>query len=184
MRPLHHGMSDPNDIKIFILYLLDAINYPLDYETVHDVCIQNGYVEAFDFAQAFSKLEELGHVLKDTYGSETVYVISDTGRMVANELQSELMLSIREKSLKSAMRLLSFKKRRAKLKASVTERADGKYTLHCEISDPLGSILSVDLCAPSRLQAEEIKRRFEKEPETTYRRLLSVLSGDADYALS
>ena len=184
MKTYQNGISDPNDIKILILYLLDEINYPLDYEIIHDIVAHSGYIARFDFAEAFSKLLEMGHILSDVEDGETLYLISPTGKMVSAELQSNLMLSIREKSLKAAMHLLSFRKRKAKSFSAVTEREDGKYLFHCEITDPHGAIFSVDLCMSARLQAEGMKRRFDKDPEGVYRRLLAVLSADADYVLS
>ena len=183
MKAPQNGMSNQTDVKIFILYLLDHINYPLDYSTVHDICVQNGYVGGFDFAACFSELKELGHILEDSEEGESYYVISPTGRMVAAELQSNILLSIREKSLKSAMHLLSFKKRNAAMASSVEKREDGKYTLHCEITDPGGDVLRLDLCMSSRLHAEGMKKKFDKDPESVYRRLLSVLTGDVDYVL-
>ena len=183
MKAPQNGMSNPTDVKIFILYLLDHINYPLDYSTVHDVCVQNGYVGGFDFAACFSELKELGHVLEESEEGESYYVISPTGRMVAAELQNNILLSIREKSLKSAMHLLSFKKRQASMESSVEKRADGKFTLHCEITEPAGDVLRLDLCMSSRLHAESMKKKFDKDPESVYRRLLSVLTGDVDYVL-
>ena len=178
-----NGMSNPTDVKIFILFLLDHINYPLDYTTIHDICIQNGYVGGFDFVACFSQLKEQGHILEESDGRETYYVISSTGKLVASELQSNILLSIREKSLKSAMQLLSFQKRNATMSSSVEKREDGKYTLHCEIDEPGGGILKVDLCVASYMQAEDMKRKFDKDPESVYRRLLAVMSGDADYVL-
>ena len=183
MKTPQNGMSNLTDVKIFILFLLDNINYPLDYSTIHDICIQNGYVCGFDFAACFSQLKELGHILEDGEEGERYYVISPTGKMVAAELQSNLLLSIREKSLKSAIHYLSFKKRQAKSFSSVTKREDGKFVLHCEITEPGGSVLSLDLCMTSRLHAEDMQKKFEKDPESVYRRLLSVLSGDVDYVL-
>jgi hypothetical protein len=184
MKTPQNGMSNQTDVKIFILFLLDNINYPLDYSTIHDICIQNGYVCGFDFAACFSQLKELGHILEDGEEGERYYVISPTGKMVAAELQSNLLLSIREKSLKSAMRYLSFRKRKAEMASSVEQREDGKYIFHAEITDPRGDLLRLDLCMASRLQAESMKRKFDKDPESVYRRLLSVLTEDADYVLS
>lgn len=180
---LQGGMNDQYDIMVFILYLLDSINYPLDYTTLHDVIVQNGYVGQFDFAECFSKLRERGHIIEDEQDGEVYYLISPTGKMVAAELQSNLLLSIREKSLKSALRLLSFRRRNAKFSSEVGERADGKFTLHCEITDPEGSLLNLDLCVPSRLQAEAMQKKFEKEPEGIYRRIVAIMAGDAEYAL-
>ena len=183
MKNTQNGMSDPTDIKIFILFLLDNINYPLDYSTIHDVAVQNGYVGQFEFAECFSKLRELGHILADELDGETYYVISPTGRMVASELQSNILLSIREKSLKSALRLLSFRRRNADFRSEIIERDDRKFDLHCEITEPGGALLKLDLCVPSRLQAEAMQKKFEKEPEGVYRRIIAIMSGDAEYAL-
>ncbi|MBQ8174834.1 MAG: DUF4364 family protein [Clostridia bacterium] len=183
MKTYQNGMNDKTDIKVFILFLLDNIDYPLDYDTIHDIVTESGYVGDFDFAECFSKLRELGHILEDQENGVTYYLISPTGKIVSAELQSKLMLSIREKSLKIAMRFLSFRKRNATPSSSIEKREDGKYTFHCEIADPVGKLLSVDICMASRLQAEEMKKKFDKDPEDVYRRLLSVMTWDADYLL-
>lgn len=183
MKTYQNGMNDKTDIKVFILFLLDNIDYPLDFDTIHDIVTESGYVGDFDFAECFSKLLELGHILEDQENGVTYYLISPTGKIVSAELQSKLMLSIREKSLKIAMRFLSFRKRNATPASAIERREDGKYVFHCEIADPVGKLLSVDIAMASRLQAEEMKKKFDKDPEDVYRRLLSVLTWDADYLL-
>ncbi len=183
MKVMQGGLADKIDIKVLILFLLDNIDYPLDYSTIYDVVLEGGYIRDFDFAECFSELKELGHVLEDTEGGVAYYIISPTGKMVVAELQSKLMLSIREKSLKIAMQMLSFQKRKATTSSSVEKREDGKYTFHCEIKDPHGDIMSLDLCVGARLQAEDMQRKFEKDPESVYRRLLAVITSDADYVL-
>ena len=41
-------MSSPigskNNVKIFVLYLLENINYPLDYCSINDIVMQTDYV--------------------------------------------------------------------------------------------------------------------------------------------
>ena len=46
-------LKDENEIKIFILYLLDKIGYPLDYPSIGSIMMQDGIVNFFDFAQCF-----------------------------------------------------------------------------------------------------------------------------------
>ena len=184
MKEQQSGMRDKTDVKVFILYIMDAIDYPLEYDVIHELAAQNGYVGDFDFAECFSQLLELGHILEDTENGVKYYIVSSTGRMVATELQSNLLLSIREKSLKSAMRYLSFRKRKATMASSVEQREDGKYVFHAEITDPRGDVMRLDLCVASRLQAESMKKKFDKDPESVYRRLLAVITEDADYVLS
>ena len=42
------------DIKIFILFLLDNLSYPLDDESIINMIVENGYVGSFDFTECFS----------------------------------------------------------------------------------------------------------------------------------
>jgi len=45
-----------NNVKIFVLYLMRNINYPLDFVTVNDVVMQNDYIMYLDFSQAFHEM--------------------------------------------------------------------------------------------------------------------------------
>ena len=54
--------KEENEIKIFILYLLDKIGYPLDYPSIGSIMMQDGIVNFFDFAQCFFSLVDAGHI--------------------------------------------------------------------------------------------------------------------------
>ncbi len=55
-------LSEADEIKIFILYLLDKIGYPLDYASIGQIVVQDGIVSFFDFAECFFALVEAGHI--------------------------------------------------------------------------------------------------------------------------
>ena len=183
-KPLQSGMSNKNDIKIFILFLLDNINYPVDYNTIHDISVQNGYVGNFDFAECFSELVELEHIFEGEVDGEKYYAISPKGHLVATELQSKIMAPIREKSLKSAMRLLSFQKRGASANCSYKAIDNGSYLVHFEITEKENTILDLDFSVASEEMAKVIKAKFDRSPEGMYRGMLSVLTGEMEYLLS
>ena len=113
---------DKTDVKIFILFLLDNLQYPLDLDTIHRIVYETGYVGGFDFAECFSELLDAGHIIADEVDGVAYYQVSSTGRMVAKQLQSELLDEIREESMICAARLLSLKARGATLHTS-TENA-------------------------------------------------------------
>ena len=52
------------NVKIFVLYLMDNINYPLEYSTINDIVMQTDYVLYLDFAEAFISMQELGLIEK------------------------------------------------------------------------------------------------------------------------
>ena len=175
---------DKTDVKIFILFLLDNLQYPLDMDTISRIVHETGYVGGFDFAECFSELLDDGHVIGDEVDGVAYYQVSSTGRMVAQQLQSELLDEIREESMICAARLLSLKARGATLRTSTERRDDGQYIVTLSISDAAGTVLETTCAVPSERLAEKICRNFERKPEKTYRGLLSVLTGEIDYLLS
>ena len=181
MRPT--PLQNKVDIKVFILFLLDNINYPVDDETISNIVVENGYVGSFDFAECFSELLDLGHIVGDNVDGKTYYMISDTGRRVSAELEDRLLDSIREVSSKSAARILSLQSRGAHLEAAVTERPDRKFFVVCRVEEEAGTLFSFSLTVPTRTQAERITAAFKERPEKMFRGLMTVVTGDVDYLL-
>ncbi len=62
----------PQQVKVFILYLLEKVGYPLEYNDLATIVIRDGYVDYFDFVTYFHELLDSGHIRKlDTQdGSE------------------------------------------------------------------------------------------------------------------
>ncbi len=169
-----------NDIKIFILFLMRNVGYPLDFSNINDIVVQDGFVSYFDFAECFSELLETGNVRKFREGENELYEITEQGCTVADSLQSELLMMIRERSLKSALRLLSFKKRGAKI--SFQSREVGKqYEATCKIIEGGKEIFSITLDVENKKTLDRMEYAFRERPEYIYRGILSLMTGEADY---
>ena len=178
------GLTDKNDIKIFILYLLRNIGYPLDFTNVNDIMVQDEFVNYFDFAECFAELIDAKNIeeLTDEQGV-TVYQITEQGRAVSESLESDLYMMIREKSLKSAIRLLDFKKRGSLSKCSYKELPDGKYEFTCFIREGSEEIFTCTLKVDNKKMLDRMLYNFDKRPETAYRGMISLLTGEIDYLL-
>ena len=179
----NYVIYDKTDIKIFILFLLDNINYPIDYNTINNIVTDNGYVAPFDFAECFSELSEHGHVVDDSVDGVKYYVISDTGRAVVKELSDTILDSLKKAGSLSAAKYLSFKKSGARVNAEIIEREDGKFSLECSVADERGRLFGITVTVPVRAQAEAMKEKFLREPEKIYRSAMSALTGEFDYLL-
>ncbi len=178
------AIHDRTDIKIFVLFLLNEINYPLEYTALCEVIAENEYVGAFDFAECFAELCELSHIERIEKDGKSLYRITETGRMVASELQGNLLESIRENSRRSAARVLSLYMRGATVSSEIRRRPDGMYSVRCAITEKEGPLLSVEMAASTQLEAEKIKTYFESKPENIFRGVLSVMTGEVDYLFS
>ncbi len=177
-------MSDKVDIKVFILFLLDEMNYPLTESVIFDIIEENGYVGRFDFAECFSELVERGHIAKSGEGADAEYMISRLGHSVAAELQGNLHDHMREKSRIAALRRLSLYRRGAVPKCTVTPTENGKYTVRCEIIEKGEMLLDTSVTVLSLAEAERIRSHFSESPEEVMRGILSVLTGKLAYYMS
>lgn len=177
---------DKNDIKIFILYLLRHIGYPLDFVSINDIVVQDGYVGYFDFVECFAELLETGNIAEyrsEDGKGEDVYEITAQGIHVADNLDSRILSAIREKSLKSALRLLSFRERGANLKFDYHPLGGGRFLVNCIITEKGEELMNVNLALESSNQLERIRRNFHEKPEVVYRGLLAVLTGEVNYLI-
>ncbi len=182
----------PDQVKVFILYLLEKIGYPLDYKDIASIIIQDGIVDYFDFVEYFHQLLEAGHIQKIPKEQEGangeggqeddwLFAVTDTGRMIARGLSDDLLLSaVREKSYISAMRHLSLEKRRAVVQQS-SEQVGTGYIFHCSIEDMDGLALNLSLRADSYSQLNRMKMNFEERPDVVYRGIIALVTGNVNY---
>ena len=193
-------LKEKNDIKIFILYLLKNLKYPLDFNTISDIVVQDEFVNYFDFAECFAELLDLGTIEQIRVGDELIaepsigqngrpekknelYRITENGIRVVEQLQSNLLSMIKEKSLKSAMRLLSFKSRGSEVKCTSEKRLDGGYDLHCEVIENHNTLLEVNLVVENKQQLDAMMYNFNERPEVIFRGVVSLLTGDINYLI-
>ncbi len=205
-------LTDPGEIKIFILYLLDKIGYPLDYPSIGAIMMQDGVVNFFDFAECFFALVEAGHIreiypdgdgpsrneepddpnvapfgaIDETDDDDEIkkprklYEVSETGHRVAVGLGDSIMVSVRERSYRSALRHLSLKKRGAQVEKSYEPEGDG-FIVRCSITDKEGTALDLKLRADSKYQLERMMSNFDDRPEVIFRGIVALMSGDVNY---
>ena len=176
-------LIEKNDIKIFILYLLRNIGYPLEFSDINDVVLQDGLVNYFDFAECFAELIESKNIEEISGDKEPLYTVTEQGRNVSDSLESELFLMIREKSLKSALRLLNFKRRGSTFKYSWKELPNGKYEFSCKIIELKEPAMDLTITVDNKKMLDRMIYTFEERPETVYRGMLAIMTGEINYLL-
>ena len=169
------------DLKVFLLFLLEHIRYPIDRTTLIDIISENTEELIFDYDASLGELADAEHIWFDEIDGETYYMISDSGRMVANELFDSLDPELREKSLKSAIKHMSLARRGARIESSITETEEGKYKVKMKISDASGEILDTAIVVSSRSEAEKIRETFNSRPDAVYRGILFSLTGRLEF---
>ena len=169
------------NVKIFVLYLMENINYPLNFVTINDIVMQTDYVMYLDFAEAFNEMLD-GELIETTdMAGEMLYSVTEKGKMVARELKSDLLPSILDRSLSAALRYLNFQKRGIEAKCTVTQLEDGRYEVACSFTEQKKCIFSQSLVVDSEDRAMRMKQNFYDRPEAVYRGVLALLAGNVNY---
>ena len=175
------AIGSVQNVKIFVLYLMENINYPLDFVTINDIVMQTDYVMYLDFAVAFNEMLDGDLIVKTMEDGEEKYSVTEKGKYVARELKSDLLSSILDQSLARALRYLNFKKRGIVPKCTLEKTEDGRYNVICSFTENKICIFSQTLTVDTLDRAERMKNNFYERREAIYRGVLALMAGDVNY---
>ena len=181
-------MSSPigskSNVKIFILYLMDNIKYPLSYAMLNDIVRQTDYVMYLDFAEAFDDLVRVELVDADETNDEPMYTISAKGSIVVRELNSDILSSILEKSMTAALRYLDFSKRGIETLCLVEKTPEADWRVSCSIKEKGRVIFSTVVHVSAYEEADRMRKNFYERPEVIFKGFFALLEGSVDYLFS
>lgn len=172
-----------NNVKIFVLYLMKNVGYPLDYVTVNDIVMQTDYVMYLDFVEAFHEMMDGGLIAEDgkNQRGEPLYSVTHKGRLVAEQLKSDILPSILDKSLTCALQYLDFQRRGITVDCSSTPLPDQTVDVSVVLKEKDKVILSTTLNVDSEYHAKQMKQNFRDRPAVIYRGILALLSGKVEF---
>ena len=173
-------LTEKYDIKVFILFLLKNIKEPLEFSTINDIVIQDGFVNYFDFSICFGELVESGQIEEIDGEKGSLYKISRLGEEAVGNVEMRLFTTVREKALRSALRLLAFYKSSSRIRSSVTE-TEGGFILNCVIEDSKRRLLDLNVFLTEKYYAETLRNNYEERADNIYKGVLALLSGDVKY---
>ena len=169
------------NVKIFVLYLLENINYPLDFVTINDIVMQTDYVMYLDFAEGFNEMLDTGLIDEISIEGENFYVPTEKGKHVARELNGDILSTILDQSLARALRYLDFKKRGVTPKCEIIPMDDGRYNVISSFTEKDTVIFSQSLTVDTIDRAQRMKNNFYDRPEAIYRGVLALMAGNVNY---
>ena len=176
-------VGSKNNVKIFVLYLMRNINLPLDFAMLNDIVMQNDYVMYLDFAESFHEMLEadLIKVAGENEHGEPMYVVTDKGSLVGEQLKSDILPSILNKSLECALRYLDFRQRGITVDCTWEHLSDHTYDATLWIYEKGKTVLTVKINVDSEYRCRQIRHNFRERPEVMYRGIMALLCGQVDY---
>lgn len=177
-------LKKKTEIKIYILYVMKNIGYPVEFEKLNDTITADGPVNYFGFAECFSELMDTNNIMRVEQDGSEGFAITEQGINVVDNLLDTLLPSYRRTALAAATRLTSFDKRGASIDHSVRKLSDGSYELIFRVTEYERQVFSVSLNLSSYEQVERIEYNLSKNSDGVYKSILALLSGQADYLLN
>ena len=100
-----HRLYKDDQIKLIILYLLNALDDSYDFQTLSEIIIWDGAINYFVFSQCFDELLNTGLIEKIDQENEIkpFYRISEIGKISIQEVEDTLLTFIKERNVKCRM---------------------------------------------------------------------------------
>lgn len=169
------------DIKVFLLYVLDRVSFPMDDLTMSYIMVEHAPTFSMEYDEALVSLVESGHIHAERADGKTYYIINDLGRMVARELYDTLDPALRERSEACAAKYISLAERGGHVRSVIVPAENGRFFVELEVTDSEGVLFFIRIARESRAEAERVRENFEQRPNVVWRSLLFAATGKLDY---
>ena len=144
-------------------------------QAIMELLSGNGMANFFETGAAIDELVRLNNLVA---GENDTVSLTETGEQIAATLSGMIPYTLRERSVKAALQMLT-RIRRERENSVTIERLEHGVAVTCTMNDSQEPLMSVTLRVADELQAELIKENFLNDPTIVYRSMLAVLTGDA-----
>lgn len=167
-------LSDKNDIKILILYMINNVPAKMTEKVLTDILISSSFVDYFTFTEVIEEMLIAGLIDKVKEDGENVFKMARLGYESLTQLERRLPLFVREKSMSAAMKVLSNFRRQEEIEYSIEEIKNG-CIVNCSIVDMGDKICTVSMYVPNKVSGELVVKNFDKNRTQVYKTLIDML---------
>ncbi len=176
------GLRSKQEIRVLICYLYNSIKENMSKSVITEAIVSHELANFFEVTVAFDELAQSDKLIEDeTVDGEVTYRITENGRIVAEQLESTLAYSVKEKALKCAVELLGEKKIARENRVEIRKTESGCEVV-CSVSGGDIELLRFVLYAPDEEQAEVIKKSFLSYPTAVYKTMLALMTQNRETA--
>ena len=168
----HGFINDMLDVKLLILYVTDKLLYPVDTQTLYELCLQDDKLSYFDVMQAVPQMVETGH-LAETEGG---YVITDKGRETAVITKDSLAFPVQQRASRAIERFNREIRRESFTRTEILEQPNGEALAVMHLDDELGSLITIEYTCPSSRQAAFLTKAFPGKADKLYQVITEILT--------
>ena len=168
----HGFINDMLDVKLLILYIANRLLYPVDTQTLYELCLQDDKLSYFDVMQAVPQMVESGH-LEETDGG---FVITAKGREAAEITKDSLAFPVTQRANRAVERFNREVHRESFIRTEVLERPNGEALAVMHLDDEMGPLITVEYTCPSARQAAFLTKAFPARADKIYQYITEQLT--------
>ena len=168
------GLRNRNEIKILVCYMLKTLESKITKQQINEVMQSQGLANYFEVNQAISELLSQGSIDCDYVEDKEILTVTEMGRRVAFELERDLPRTVREKAIKSAIKILTIAKNEQENKIEITPLENGCH-ITFTMEDKQDVMMKLTIYVADRAQAELVRKNFLEDPTRVYSNILSSL---------
>ena len=168
------GVRSKTEIRTLICYVYDRVGVPMKKDTIVTALLQKGLANYFECSSSFDDLKKSNN-LKLVDEENKLYFITDSGKMIARQLEDTLAYTVKEKACECTLSLLE-RERMEKENAVTITKLDNGYNVNCTISGGDMDLLKFSLYVPDITQAKIVRKSFHKNPQLFYNVVIAMLT--------
>ena len=168
----HGFINDMLDVKLLILYITDRLLYPVNTQTLYELCLQDDKLSYFDVMQAVPQMVDSGHLAEVEGG----FVITDKGRETAAITKDSLAYPVTQRATRAVERFNREVRRQSFVRTEVLEQPGGDALAVMHLDDELGSLITIEYSCPSPRQAAFLTKAFPAKADKLYQIITEILT--------
>lgn len=168
----HGFIHDMLDVKVLILYIMNRVLYPVDTQKIYELCLQDDCLSYFDVMQAVPQMVSSGHLEQN--GEQ--FVITEKGRETAAVTEDSIAYPVLQRASKAVERFNREVRRDNFIRTETIPQPGGDYLVAMHLDDEFGTLMTLELTAPTAGQARRLAKVFHEKSDVIYRFLLDELT--------
>ena len=169
------GLRNRADIKLLICYLLKTLGNSLTRTQINEILQEYRIANYFEINGALSELISAGSVTTNLVNGDEEITLSGKTEYQVRLIEKDLPKTIREKAVKSALKLLERERIERESKVDVIPLDHG-YHVQFTVCDMDTELLKITIYVADESQIEIAKRNFYNNAITIYSDVISALT--------
>ena len=163
-------IHDKIDIKVLILFIMRRLSKPVTMDILTELTMCDDGISYFDVTECIAELTRTKHLLLVEDG----YILTQKGQRNGEVLEKNLPYSVKAKAEDATSLIRTAQNRNSMIKTNLRGDEQNGYTIDLSLSDGISDILSMELFAATRKQANAIEKGFRKNAEKIYHAIIEL----------